>query len=1134
VRAEVENRGVHEAFTPTFSFRSAIVGLVSFAWVGAGNSVGAPVPIPPESGLVLWLCADDRDADGETDGPVSDGTRVSVWQDKSQFGNDVAQDAVDRQPRLVGKGIGEKSVLRFSGSGLQRDKLSGFQSGEQRFQVFVVMRAAPQESGSPRLLDLPTHGTKLSRTKAYTLKRKGFWLGYYESESETAEAGKLSLGVHVGGEGAARTVAWDGEPHLLDSVYAGNQRWAQYLAGAPDGRGRFVGDTGFVGYDGGARLAVGQVFGSNDPATAFRGDVAAILIYNRVLTADEQAQVGTFLGDRYGIRASYANPTTPPRFESDIVPILKKNCLECHSGDKPEGSLRLGSMAALLHGGVSGPVLVRGHSTESHLLHMVATNEMPPPDEALPLSDSDVETIRRWIESGAPADEKIDASAVSQNARTLSSEHWAFQTLRPTKSPDVGGGKVDAFIGAKLREKGLDLSPQADPETLIRRAHLDVVGLPPSPKETNAFVSDPSEEAWEKLIDRLLKSPHFGERWGRHWLDGAGYSDTIPLDNDQHIVKPGPGKWKYRDYVVRSFNEDKPFDQFLIEQLAGDELVAWREAPRFTPKIRDHLVATGFLRCSSDVTDENELNTLVTRFGILHRTGESVGANLLALTVQCCKCHDHKFEPVSQRDYFRFSAIFAPAWNPKNWRQPSARQVIGLGSEERAEIDRQIDQFSKRQRSVREETGLRLLDEKIAQLPADVRDAVKSALLAPEDQRSEKQVQLAKAHGKLMEKWDEQVSAALSDDEKRVFDECAAGIINLNEQKAAATIQAVYDVAKPSSVHVLRRGNFETPGAVVEPQLFQVLAMSSASVKEPVAVGETSGRRLVLARQLTDWSSPAGALVTRVRVNRIWQRLFGQGIVPSSDNFGVSGDPPSHPELLEWLAAEFVLQGGRTKPFLKELLTSAVYRQSSAGRSDRALEVDPENRLLWRQRLRRLDSEIIRDTMLSASGSLDPTIGGAPVGIENRPDGSVIEAGSADAPRRWRRSLYLLQRRNYHLSMLAAFDQPMMTHSCTRRDSSAVVSQSLMMLNDAFVILQAKRLAERVRQMRGSNSIENAFRLVLARRPSEDEMRWCGDAYARHREAFQSSGQDNAAAEVRALEQICHMLFNTSEFLYVD
>jgi hypothetical protein len=617
-------------------------------------------------------------------------------------------------------------------------------------------------------------------------------------------------------------------------------------------------------------------------------------------------------------------------------------------------------------------------------------------------------------------------------------QHYAFRKLpRPTVPHGKDNSRVrtpiDAFVLARLEANGLTFSPEADRRTLNRRVSLDLLGLPPAPEDVEAFVNDPRPDAYERLIDRLLASPHFGERWGRHWLDGAGYVDVTGGDNDAATIKLGENKWRYRDYVIAAFNDDLPFERFLVEQIAGDELVDWRSQKTFDPATRRLLIATGFLRTAADDTDENELNTLDIRHGILQRTGEVLASNLLGLTLQCAKCHDHKYEPISQQDYYRLLALLQPAFNPANWLQPKQRLI---------------------------------------------KDAV----------------------------W--------------------------------GNLQVVCDSGPPTPTYLLRRGNHDRPGAEVTPGFLSVLCDSEpAAILGPTkAEGKTSGRRLALARWLTDFCTPAGGLVLRVHVNRVWAHLFGKGLVETCDNLGVTGAKPTHPELLEWLASQFAANEGRLKPLLKLLLTSTVYRQGSADVLPNGTSVDPEDRLLWRQRLRRLESEVVRDSILAVSGQLDRSSGGAPVPVEARPDGSFVlsDKGLPTPSSRWRRSVYLLARRNYHPTLLNVFDQPNLTTNCPCRTPSAVVLQSLTMLNDGVVLEQADFLAARVARSAANTEgrIDAAFRIVLARPPRPRETEWCADLLRRHAERYQAQKLSTDQAAQKALGHLCHTLLNTSEFLY--
>ncbi len=720
--------------------------------------------------------------------------------------------------------------------------------------------------------------------------------------------------------------------------------------------------------------------------------------------------------------------------------------------------------------------------------------------------------------------------------------HWSFQKVVRPQVPSVRDNDrvrspVDAFVLAKLEERGLTFSPEADKTALIRRVSFDLIGLPPSPEEVTAFVTSTSATAYEELLDRLLASQHFGERWGRHWLDAAGYADVMSTDNDAGIIHPLENRWMYRDYVVRSLNEDKPFAKFLTEQIAGDELVEWRSAATYSPEIREHLIATGFLRASSDDTFAPELNVPATRYAVWQRTGEILANNVLGLTLNCAKCHDHKYEPLTQRDYYQFLALLQPAFNPDRWLNPTQRQLPAVSATEKAEIERHNTELDRQAAELRKQIAERranyepkLFATKLTTLPEAIRTDTQAAIATAADKRNEVQKYLAEKFGAALTVKPEEVTAALSEADKVTTAEWEKQAAkHLGRKKSWQHWQVTYD-GPVSPTKLLKRGNHETPGEEVAPGFLAVLSHATA-LDDSKSTGITSGRRLALARWLTDRDSPAAHLAVRVQVNRMWQHLFGKGLVETADNLGVAGARPTHPELLEWLTAEFLDNGGHRKPLLKQIMTSRVYRQSSTAAPNQAVasELDPDNRLLWRMRLRRLESEIVRDAVLAVSGKLDSTFGGVPIPVEPRPDGTFVisDKNLPTTTSPWRRSLYLLARRNYHPTILSVFDQPNLTTNCTGRESSAVVLQSLTMLNDRFVIEHAEHLAARVSAAAGSDvtkQIDLAFRITLGRPARESERANCEAAFAR------IAKEDSVA---NALTQLCHTLLNTSEFLYV-
>ncbi len=720
-----------------------------------------------------------------------------------------------------------------------------------------------------------------------------------------------------------------------------------------------------------------------------------------------------------------------PQFEKDVLPILTMRCLKCHGEGKRKAGLDLRTREGMLAGGQSGPALAPGSASGSLVYEMVRKGEMPPAGDKL--TAAEVALVKAWVEGGAPAAGVIAAPVVREPS-AADRDFWAFRKpVRPAVPAVRDGARVrtavDAFVLARLEARGLGFAPDADRATLLRRVFFDLTGLPPSPQDLDRFLADAHPDAYERLVDRLLASPQFGERWGRHWLDAAGYADSVGGDNDPGQVFPREGMYRYRDYVVGSLNDDKPFNQFLTEQLAGDELDDWRGAKALTPAAREHLIATGFLRTAVDHTTEDELNRPFERYQVLHDTIENLTTNLLGLTVACARCHDHKFDPIAQVEYYELLAVLKPVYDPGHWIQPQKRHL---------------------------------------------------------------------------------------------------------PDGPAGKIQAAWEAGPPPTTTVFRRGDHTAPGGEVRPGVFAVLTDPGRPTLLPDRAGTpSSGRRTAWARWLT---RPDHPLTARVHVNRVWQHIFGEGLVATPDNFGHLGARPTHPELLDWLATEFVREGWRPKALLRLLVTSAVYRQSSAPRPE-VERLDPGNRLLGRMRLRRLEAEAVRDAVLAVSGRLDRTVGGPPVPIEPRPDGTVVVAnkglpgpGAAE-----RRSLYLFARRNYNLTVLSVFDQPVMATNCPRRVHSAVPLQSLTLLNDTFVLDQADRFADRVAGTGTGDRerVRTAFRLAFARAPTPHEAAAAENLLGRLRAQFAELGVSPAEADRRGLSELCHMLLCANEFLYV-
>ncbi len=888
-----------------------------------------------------------------------------------------------------------------------------------------------------------------------------------------------------------------------------------------------------------------------------RAVCAALLLF--VVFADAMSVNGE---ETAASSAKNAAGEKAPVFEQQIAPILKAYCWKCHGGEARKGGLDLRTFPLALHGGTKGPALVRGNAGESLLVRRIEANEMPPKGELRPTS-AHLEALRRWIEAGAPANYQGGALTEAESPPLTDADRksWAYRTPVRPEVPQVRGREqvrtpADAFLLQKLEAKQLSFSEPAERGVLIRRAFLDVVGLPPSTDEVDAFLADDAPDAWERLVERLLSSPHFGERWGRHWLDACGYVDSLGMDNDATITEPHEGIWKYRDYVVGAFNADKPYDRFLLEQIAGDELVDWRNAADYTPEMQELLVATGFLRQAADVSYAPELNTFDIRSQVVFDTVQIFSSNLLGLTVHCAQCHTHKFDPISQADYYRMVGLFAPSYDVQNWTHSKERLLPDVPPARKKEIDahntgvdKQIAECKGRIDLLRKGAEPTAIEAKVVALPEAERAAVRAALAVPANQRSVEQQTLASKIAQPPLK-PEELDAALEPNAKKERDELGKQIAALEgTKKSHGTIQALWDVGPAPPNYLLRRGDYKTPGAVVEPGVIAVLDNPRQPFRLPETRSEngSSGYRTALAKWLTRQDHP---LTARVFVNRIWQHYFGTGIVATPDNFGVMGTPPTHPELLDWLAVEFMQSGWNIKHIHRLILNSSAYRQASTravpeqnlervGASN-AAEVDPGNEMLWKMPLRRLESEIVRDAILATSGELLPTLGGSPVPIKPNADSSVeIDSSKLASPRdAGRRSLYVFARRNYQLTELNVFDQPLVAANCTRRTSSAVVSQSLALMNGKFLMEQAERFAQRLQRLAGDDAarqIELAFRLALSRRPSEEEVRLSRDLLARQAVRHRDAGMKREGeAATAALTNFCQMLLNTNEFLYVE
>jgi len=876
----------------------------------------------------------------------------------------------------------------------------------------------------------------------------------------------------------------------------------------------------------------------------FVGDLDEVAFYNHALSARRVV--------------AHANATPAFVFETDVRPILRRACFDCH-GDEPDGKLDLQTVTAMLRGGANGPAVVRGESGQSLLTERIEFDEMPPADSGLKLSPTERRVIEAWIDRGCQSVAPVVEPPPLVRATAKDRGHWAFRQLAADITvPQLSAAStarihtpIDAFVQARLEKHGLSMSPDADRTRLTRRLFLDLTGLPPTPDRVNQFLADNRPDASERLVDELLASPQFGVRWGRHWLDIAGYTDSISFDDDY-----GPpigfleGKWRYRDYVIRSLNRDKSWSRFITEQLAGDELVNWRDAEKYTPEIIESLVATGYLRCCEDISKEDPRAFVI--WSVLHDSVEQIGTSLLGLTLNCSRCHSHKFEPIPQRDYYGLMALLTPALNPANWKDPQQRALPDVSkatlaniNAHNANIDKQVKEVQEAIAAVRKRYETKLRNARLTSIPEADRAAVAVALKTPKQDAPQKA--LVEKYKAALRVEPKEIDAAITGDDRTKTDEAIKRIADLNSgRRQHGWIHAVYDVGPPPGTRLFRRGSYLNARREVPAGFLEVLrgaGLQPADIAKGTAdnePGPRSGYRLALARWLTDESSPASALVARVFVNRVWNHLLGAPIVDTANNLGVSGDKPSHPDLLDWLAADF-RRHGSIKRLIRQIVTSSVYRQASFGSHEhlaRARKIDPTNRLLWRARLRRVEAEVVRDSILAVAGQLDRSMGGPPVPLEYRPDGTVLVAkqGLPTPGAAFRRSVYLLNRRIYNPSFLSVFDKPIVTGGVCRRDVSAVALQSLTMMNDEFVVEQSRKLAARVAVDAGplpDARIGLLFWLTLAREPSPQERDLCRKMLAKQIDLHRTAAPEKSP-ELAALADLCQTVLNMNEFLYPE
>ena len=878
---------------------------------------------------------------------------------------------------------------------------------------------------------------------------------------------------------------------------------------------------------------------------------------------------GVTLAAVLGLAATAGAQNEPINFTDHIRPIMERACWNCHGEAAQLSDLDLSSRDGALEGGTKGPAIVPGRAEDSLLFRMVAGLDQPSmPMTGDPLSDTELAAVRTWIDEGAHWDTgevtaAADALAALENDELPpgARDYWAFR--HPQQAPVPASSEfdhpVDRFLEATRKDAGLTAAPRADRLTLLRRAYLDLIGMPPTPEQVEEFLADTGRGAWERLIDKLLDSPHYGERWGRHWMDVARYADTDGFEQD--YVRPN--MWRYRDYVIDAFNDDKPYNQFLREQIAGDELDYVTDETR---------IATGFLRSGPRVNFREKDNP-ERRHDYLDDMLATVGRGVLGMTVHCARCHDHKFDPILQKDYYSMQAsIFG--YVEIDYPLLDRDEADAYFAAMREVDDRQQplrDEVDAIETPYREELRAKMIRERFP-------ENVQAAAFKPEAERTPGE-QLLAAQVLSINPPRQQVAEALSPEDNVRVDELNARIAALEDERPPTPAMAhivtdgdyrfapdgpgdqvigcpecrtppevdgtyLYEEGGPAYEappnYFLIRGDPFSPGSPMSPGFLTAATYGDPPTELSRPDGRTSGRRLALAEWIASRDNP---LTARVMANRIWHHHFGRGIVRSLDNLGRMGDAPTHPELLDWLAVEFMDRGWSIKEMHRLLMTSEAYRMASSFKHEASADADPENNLLWHYRGQRLEAEILRDAIMTVSGGIDLTVGGPAVfphipsdilfqsdgkgfWCGNPPAGQRITAPSTgfwceepDRPEVWRRSVYVFRRRSLGFPFFDTFDLPDQNQTAAARNVSTVSTQALTLMNNPFVLNQAELFAQRLEREAPGDldaQIDLAYLIALTRQPTDAE-----------REVARG------LATEQSLVDFTHVMMNLNEFLYL-
>ena len=777
-----------------------------------------------------------------------------------------------------------------------------------------------------------------------------------------------------------------------------------------------------------------------------------------------------------------------PDAANDAPAILQQKCGQCHGASSGMSGLKVTSRENLLKGGSRGAALIPGKSADSLLYKVVAHigDVSMPPGGALP--PDEVAAIKTWIDAGA-------TWTAGTTTSTAANTWWAFKKpVRPAVPASADKNPIDAFIDRKLSTAAVPKSPAADRLTLLRRASYDLLGLPPAQAEIDQFLNDKSPDAWEHQIDRLLASPRYGEKWGQHWLDLARYGDTAGFEQDPYLLIA----WRYRDYVIKSFNEDKPYDRFVKEQIAGDELY---------PTDPEARTGTGFYRVGPNrdmLFKVEDINLVEKRIDMVDTTG----GVFLGLTIGCARCHDHKFDPIPQRDYYRTQAIFQPAVADKVFLDYNPSRQYDIAENSRTF---KLWQTSEEIQGILKKYQKELREKKLAELPQDVQAAFK----VPEEKRTkEERDRVTENEGKVRVTPAE-VNGLMDQPDKERMDAISKRLLQtFSNYGPPPMAPGIIDVGRDApKTFIAIRGNPDAPGDEVQPGFLS--ALGGADIPEPPLHATSTGRRAALAEFI---ASPDNPLTARVMVNRIWQFHFGSGLVKTPSDFGIRSGLPGNPELLDWLATEFVARKWSIKSMNKLIMMSDAY-QRSANPTPVARDKDPENELLSHMNRRRLEAEELRDASLEVTGELSLKMGGLPVvpplskeelfGMIGNPQSSW--SVTPDPAEHKRRTIYMIVKRTFQQPMAQSFDGPDGILSCPRRNESTTAPQSLELLNSAFTMERAKTLAAKI------SSPQDTWKAIYGRVPTPEEQKAADEFLTR-----------------QPMTELIRALMNTNEFLYVD